>query len=190
MIRSLPNLLTLSRIIVIPVFIVAFYLPSPLSHWIASTLFLIASITDFIDGYLARAWKVQSNLGRFLDPIADKLLVATAIMLLTYFDGVGKYDLIPAIAIVCREILVSGLREFLAELKEKLPVSKLGKVKTAVQMTALYLLILGSDGSGIAITDLLGRISLWIAALLTLQSGYIYLRAGLKHMSFDGSESP
>jgi CDP-diacylglycerol--glycerol-3-phosphate 3-phosphatidyltransferase len=183
MLRNLPNILTASRIIVIPVLVASFYAGGKLAHWLAAGLFLFASVTDFFDGYLARMWSVQSNLGRFLDPIADKLLVATAIIMLVRFGGIGKYDVIAAVAILCREILVSGLREYLAELREALPVSKLGKIKTAVQMTALFLLLLGNEGSGLWITEPLGRIALWIAAILTLVSGYAYLKAGMKHIS-------
>lgn len=183
MIRSLPNILTLSRILVIPVLVASFYADGKLSHWLAAGLFLFASITDFFDGYLARMWAVQSRLGRFLDPIADKLLVATAIIMLVRFGGIGTYDVVAAVAILCREILVSGLREYLAELRVSLPVSKLGKIKTAVQMTALFLLLLGEKGSGIELTEPVGRIALWIAAILTVISGYAYLKAGLKHIS-------
>lgn len=183
MLKNLPNLLTLSRILVIPILVASFYAGGKLSHWLAAGLFLFASITDFFDGYLARMWAVQSNLGRFLDPIADKLLVATAIVMLVCFGGIGKFEVIAAVAILCREILVSGLREYLAEIRVSLPVSKLGKVKTAVQMTALFLLLLGEKGSGLAITEPLGGIALWIAAILTVISGYAYLKAGLAHIT-------
>lgn len=188
MIKFLPNFLTMSRILVIPILIASFYMHGKLAHWIAAGLFLFASITDFFDGYLARAWSAQSKLGRFLDPIADKLLVCAAILMLVHFDAIGRYDIIAAIAIVGREILVSGLREFLAELRVSLPVSKLGKIKTAVQMTALFLLLLGEKGSGLHLTVTLGQITLWMAAILTLISGYAYLRAGLSHMG-EGSVS-
>lgn len=181
-------MLTFTRILVIPVLIASFYIDGKLSHWVAASLFLFASITDFFDGYLARAWSAQSRLGRFLDPIADKLLVTAAILMLVHFDAIGRFDIIAAFAIVGREILVSGLREFLAELQVSLPVSKLGKIKTAVQMAALFLLLLGESGSGLEITEIIGRIALWVAAVLTLVSGYAYLRAGLGHMSED-SES-
>jgi cardiolipin synthase len=176
-----PNVLTLSRIAIIPLLILAFYfIDGSLSHRIAAALFLIASITDFLDGYLARIWHMQSNFGRFLDPIADKLLVG-AIMLVMV--DARKADIIPAIAIICREILVSGLREFLAELHVSVPVSKMAKVKTAMQMTAIFLLLLGDKGSGILYTDLLGRITLWGAAILTLVTGFAYLDAGFAHMN-------
>lgn len=180
MLRNVPNILTISRIVVIPILVMSFYLEGKLGHRTAALLFLFASITDFFDGYLARAFAIQSKLGRFLDPIADKLLVVAAIVMLVHFD---RADIFPALAIICREILVSGLREFLAELHASMPVTRLAKVKTAVQMTAIFLLLLGSEGSGVAATNIIGRIALWVAAGLTLFTGYIYLKAGLEHMS-------
>jgi len=178
--KYLPNILTLSRIVVIPVFVLFFYIEGHFSQQVAAWLFAAASITDFIDGWLARKWKVQSKLGRFLDPIADKLLVATAIIMLVKID---RADVIPAILILCREILVSGLREFLAELNVSVPVSRLAKVKTGVQMVALFSLILTSDLGDKDIYVLLGRAALWIASVLTIITGYAYLKAGLKHMA-------
>jgi cardiolipin synthase len=176
---KLPNWLTYSRIIVIPLMVAAFYVHGKLGFWLASSLFLYASITDFLDGYLARAWNASSNLGRFLDPIADKLLVATALILLV---GAERAPILPAIAILAREILVSGLREFLMELRVPLPVSTLAKYKTAVQMTAIYLLLLSKAGFAFLPIDAIGQGMLWIAALLTLVTGYAYFRTGLKHM--------
>lgn len=178
--KNLPNILTLSRILVIPLLVAAFYTGGVLSHRVAAGLFLLASITDFFDGYLARAWSIQSRLGRFLDPIADKLLVGAAILILVHTRNA---DILPALAIICREILVSGLREFLAELRISMPVSRLAKLKTGLQMGAIFLLLLGSKGSGIEATEIVGRIALWFAAALTVFTGYAYLRAGLKHMS-------
>lgn len=178
--RSLPNILTLSRILIIPLLVGSFYLHGALSHQIAAAIFLFASVTDFFDGYLARAWSIQSKLGRFLDPVADKLLVGATILMLVHD---GRADILPALAIICREILVSGLREFLAELRISMPVSGLAKMKTAVQMGAIFLLLLGAKGSGIEATEVIGQIALWLAAGLTLFTGYVYLRAGLKHMS-------
>ena len=183
MLLNLPNILTLSRIAIIPVLIlVCYFIDGLLSHRIAAGLFLIASITDFLDGYLARAWHMQSNFGRFLDPIADKLLVGALIVVMV---DTSKADVLPAIAIICREILVSGLREFLAELHVSVPVSKLAKAKTAVQMTALFFLLLGNKGSGLEYTDLLGRGTLWLAAILTVVTGYAYLKAGMRHIRDD-----
>jgi len=190
--KHIPNILTLSRIIIIPILIASFYIEGRMYHWVAASLFLLASITDFFDGYLARIMKVQSSLGTFLDPIADKLLVAAAILMLVHFDDIGRYDIIPAITILCREILVSGLREFLAQINVSIPVSRLAKFKTAVQMAAIFLLLLGVEGPSFAevelyteitLTELVGRTCLWIAAALTVITGYAYLKSGLKHMS-------
>lgn len=190
--KSIPNFLTYSRIVIIPVLIASFYIEGKLYHWVAAGLFALASVTDFFDGYLARAWKAQSKIGRFLDPIADKLLVATALMMLTHFNGIGRYDIIPAIAILAREIFVSGLREFLAGVNVSVPVSQLAKVKTAIQMGAIFLLLLGVEGPSFSevelytdqsLTVLLGRVGLWVAAVLTMITGYAYLKAGLRHMA-------
>jgi CDP-diacylglycerol--glycerol-3-phosphate 3-phosphatidyltransferase len=180
MLKDIPNWLTMSRIILIPFVLVAMYFESSVfGHRFAAALFLYACITDFFDGYLARIWNVQSMIGRFLDPIADKLLVASVMVMLVYY---GRADLFPAIAIIAREILVSGLREFLAEIKVSMPVSELGKYKTFVQMSAIFVLILGKEGSGIEYTDILGSTILWIAAGLTLLSGYIYFKASYKYL--------
>ena len=190
--KNLPNILTMFRVAIIPILISSFYIEGKLYHWVAASLFLLASITDFFDGYLARLLKAQSSLGKFLDPIADKLLVASVILMLVHFDYIARFDIIPAIAILCREIMVSGLREFLAQINVSVPVSNLSKIKTAVQMVAIFLLLLGIEGPSIAevetftkinLTELLGRISLWIAAILTIITGYAYLKAGLKYMA-------
>lgn len=189
--KNLPNILTISRIVIIPVLIASFYIEGRMYHWVAASLFMLASVTDFFDGYLARLLKAQSNLGRFLDPIADKLLVASAILMLVHFDGIGRFDIIPAIAILCREIMVSGLREFLAQINVSVPVSNLAKIKTGVQMVAIFLLLLGVEGPSIEqvehITELnltvfAGRILLWLAAILTVITGYAYFKAGISHM--------
>lgn len=181
--RNLPNYLTYFRIAVIPALIVVFFLREYVGNWcyyLAAGLFIIASITDWLDGYVARIWQAQSKVGRFLDPIADKLLVATALLLLVSYEHA---DILPAIAIVCREILVSGLREFLAEIRVGVPVSRLAKWKTGVQMTAISLLLLGKGGPDWLHAELLGSILLWIAAILTLTTGYVYLKTGWKHMN-------
>lgn len=189
--KQLPNLLTYSRIVIIPLFIAVFYWGneweqywgSPhLSHWIATGLFVYASITDFLDGYFARAWKVTSNIGRFLDPIADKLLVATALLMLV---KIGRADVLPAIAIVCREILVSGLREFLAELRISVPVSRLAKFKTAAQLFAISLLLLAPALPTWTHAQEIGDYLLWAAAILTLVTGYAYFKTGGKHLAND-----
>ncbi len=178
--KNLPNYLTYLRIAVIPALILVFFLKGEWSYYLSAALFCIAGITDWLDGYVARMWEAQSSLGRFLDPIADKLLVATALMLLV---ASGRADLLPAIAIVCREILVSGLREFLAEIRIGVPVSKLAKFKTAAQMAAIFFLLLGAGGPAWLYSEFLGRLLLWLAAGLTLVTGYAYLKTGLKHMS-------
>jgi CDP-diacylglycerol--glycerol-3-phosphate 3-phosphatidyltransferase len=178
--KALPNILTLSRIFIIPAIIGTFYFgDSKVAHQVAAALFLLAGVTDFLDGHLARAWSIQSALGKFLDPIADKLIVGAVIVMLVRYDRV---DVLPSIAIICREILVSGLREFLAEIRVSVPVSEMAKVKTAVQMIAMFLLLLGSKGSDIMVTDLVGRIALWVAAGLTVFTGYAYLKAGLQYI--------
>lgn len=180
---NLPNLLTLSRILVIPPMVAAFYLDKNWANIIACVLFVGASLTDFFDGYLARSWSQQSDIGRFLDPVADKLLVAAAILMLVAFDRLGGFQVLAALVILCREILVSGLREFLAELRVGVPVSRLAKWKTGIQMTAIGLLLLGESGPEWLSADSVGAALLWIAAGLTLITGYDYLRDGLKHMS-------
>jgi len=178
--KSLPNILTISRIIIIPLLVFSFYFfDSKWAHIISATFFAYAGITDFLDGYLARALSVQSKLGEFLDPIADKLLVGSVIVMLVNY---GKVDLFPAIIIICREILVSGLREFLAELRVSVPVSNMAKVKTAVQMASIFMLLLGNDASGFAYTEVLGRITIWIAMILTVITGYAYFKAAMKHL--------
>lgn len=180
-INQIPNYLTYFRIAVIPALVAVFYaLPGKTGAWAAAMLFLAASVTDWLDGYVARALKAESNIGRFLDPIADKLLVATALVLLVH---AGRADTIPAIAIVCREILVSGLREFLAEIRVSVPVSRLAKWKTGVQMAAIFLLLLANSGPAWLDTLLLGTAMLWLAALLTLVTGYAYFKTGWKHLN-------
>ena len=178
--KNLPNYLTYLRIVIIPALSFTFFLKGEWSYYLSTVLFLIAGISDWLDGYLARIWQAQSSLGRVLDPIADKLLVATALMLLVDQE---RADLLPAIAIVCREILVSGLREFLAEIRVGMPVTKLAKIKTAAQMLAIGFLLLGAGAAPWMHIELLGRILLWVSALLTLVTGYSYLRVGIKYMT-------
>ncbi len=181
MLKSLPNILTISRIIVIPFLLLTMCIDhSQFGHLLAAGLFLYACITDFLDGFLARAWSMQTKLGQFLDPIADKLLVGSVILVLVHFD---QADLLPAIAIICREILVSGLREFLAEIRVSVPVSELAKVKTFLQMTAIFILVLGDEGMGVPYVNFIGKITLWVAAGLTLITGYAYLKASIVHLT-------
>lgn len=183
MITSLPNLLTLSRIVAIPVLVALFFVPGEAAKWAALILFALACVTDWFDGYLARTRRQISALGRFLDPVADKLLIASVILLLVAFGRIEGWTVLPALVILCREILVSGLREFLADLRVHVPVSRLAKWKTAIQMVAIGFLIVG-DAAPAAIPALeIGAAGLWIAAALTLMTGYDYLRAGLKYMT-------
>jgi len=182
MLTSLPNILTLSRIAVIPVVVGLFYAEGAWAAYTACGLFAAAAITDWFDGYLARAWHEESVIGRFLDPIADKLLVAAVLMMLVAVGKVAGWVVLAAVVILLREVLVSGLREYLAGLQISVPVSKLAKWKTAIQMVAIGVLIVGTDGPAWFPTELVGEIGLWIAAALTLITGWDYLRAGLKHM--------
>ncbi|MBI2707445.1 MAG: CDP-diacylglycerol--glycerol-3-phosphate 3-phosphatidyltransferase [Proteobacteria bacterium] len=179
---TVPNLLTFARIALVPVVVTLFYFDRPLSNWIAASIFVLACITDYLDGYFARALKQTTRFGIFLDPVADKLLVAATLLMLVGLGRIQGFNLIPAVIILCREILVSGLREFLAETRRSLPVTSLAKWKTTIQMIALALLIIETVPGFPLPIDLLGTIGLWIAALLTLITGFDYLRAGLKYM--------
>ena len=182
MLTSLPNLLTLSRIAVIPILILLLFLGAPIYRYIACVLFIGACITDYLDGYLARHRAEVSPLGRFLDPIADKLLVAAVLMMLVAIGGVSGLVILPALVILCREILVSGLREYLAEIRVPMPVSKLAKWKTTIQMVALGVLVVGEAGPSVLPVQTIGEVGLWLAAALTLITGYDYLQRGLQHM--------
>jgi cardiolipin synthase len=188
MITSLPNLLTLSRIAAIPVLVALFFVPAPAGPWLALAVFALAGITDFLDGHIARTRQLQSRLGVMLDPIADKLLVASIIFLLVAFGRVEGPHIIPAAIILCREIIVSGLREFLATLHVGMPVSRLSKWKTAIQMVAMAFLILGDAGP--PGTETVGLIALWAAAALTLVTGYTYFRGGLRHATAKPAPAP
>ena len=180
---SLPNLLTLSRILAIPVVVVSFYLSGDYARWLGCALFSAAAITDWLDGHVARRWEQQSELGRFLDPIADKLLVSATLFMLTAMGRLSAHAVLPALVILCREILVSGLREYLAGLRVGMPVSRLAKWKTAIQMVAIGVLIVGDAGWHVLPVVAIGETLLWIAAILTLVTGYDYLRAGLPHIA-------
>ena len=146
---KIPNILTIGRIILVPVFILTFYLPGGLGDWIPFFIFVLASFTDFLDGLLARLYKEESKLGELLDPIADKIIVAAALILLVMDGTIQNYEVIAAIIILTREILISGLREFLAKGQIKLPVSNLAKLKTVLQMVAIGLLLSGDTGNKI-----------------------------------------
>ena len=181
---ALPNILTYTRILAIPIVVGVFFVPDPYGSWIALGVYTYACITDFFDGYLARAWHQQSALGRFLDPIADKLLVAGVLFSILGADRISGLEIIPAAIILGREILVSGLREFLAEIRVGVPVSQLAKWKTTIQMLCLGFLLVGPNGPdfGPVSTLEIGIYGLWAAALLTLITGYDYLYHGLKHI--------
>lgn len=183
---DLPNLLTLSRIVAIPLLVGLLFLSGAFWQWLALLIYIAACVTDYFDGKLARERAQESALGRFLDPIADKLLVAAVILALVAVDRIDGWLVLPALIILCREVMVSGLREYLADLQVSVPVSKLAKWKTTVQMIALGLLILGPAGP--ASIASLGAIGLWVAAALTLVTGYDYLRVGLSHMTGEGSD--
>jgi len=181
MLSRLSNILTLARILVIPIIVMLIYMKGPLSGWIAFILFCLAGMTDYFDGYFARIRKEISKLGIFLDPIADKLLIASVILILTSKEIISDFEIIPAMIILSREIAVSGLREFLAKIKVSVPVSKIAKFKTVIQLIALGFLILSEGGITFLPILLFGNIALWLAALLTLYTGYDYLKSGLKH---------
>ena len=181
MLTSLPNLLTYGRILAVPALAVCFLLVRDDSgRWLSLAIFTVACLTDWLDGYLARVWDQQSTLGRMLDPIADKLLVGTALLLLVNDNTIDRGAIYAAIIILCREILVSGLREFLAELNKKVHVTQLAKYKTTLQMIALGVLIAGPAGDKLVPgVSSAGTVLLWIAALLTLYTGYDYLKAAI-----------
>jgi CDP-diacylglycerol--glycerol-3-phosphate 3-phosphatidyltransferase len=185
---SLPNLLTLSRILAVPILVFLLWRPAPLDYAVTFILYCIVGITDYFDGYLARAQGRISRLGQFLDPIADKIMVgAVLIMLISSrkenpVPEIAGLNIIPGLVILLREIIVSGLREFLAELKVSVPVSALAKWKTTFQMVALGALILGGAVPQMSWVHLVGLFCLWAAAALTLVTGYDYLRIGIRHM--------
>ena len=186
MLKKIPNILTIGRIIIVPFFVLAFYLPGFYGDLTALILFVIASFTDFLDGMLARMLGQESKLGELLDPIADKIIVATALILLVMEGTIQNYEVIAAIIILTREILISGLREFLAKGQIKLPVSNLAKLKTVLQMVAIGLLLSGDTGNKIINFEnynaqTIGIILLWLSAALTLFTGYDYLRKGIDH---------
>jgi cardiolipin synthase len=194
MLKKIPNILTIGRIIIVPFFVLAFYLPGFYGDLTAFALFVIASFTDFLDGMLARMMGQESRLGELLDPIADKIIVATALILLVMSGTIKNYEVIAAIIILTREILISGLREFLARGQIKLPVTNLAKLKTFLQMVAIALLLTGETGNRILNfqdynAQTIGIILLWLSAFLTLYTGYEYLRKGIDHaMSEDNKK--
>ena len=194
MLKKIPNILTIGRIIIVPFFVLAFYLPGFYGDLTACVLFVIASFTDFLDGMLARMMGEESKLGELLDPIADKIIVATALILLVMSGTIKNYEVIAAIIILTREILISGLREFLARGQIKLPVTNLAKLKTFLQMVAIALLLTGETGNKILNfqdynAQTIGIILLWLSAFLTLFTGYEYLRKGIDHAMSEDSKN-
>ena len=181
-IYTIPNIITFIRIFLIPVILYLLFSENPKIVLIAGLLFIVSSVSDYFDGYLARTLNQSSKLGTLLDPIADKLLIASVIVVLVDTGVISNIHVVPAIIILLREIAISGLREFLAKLNTDMPVSKLAKYKTTFQMVSLSILIISL---GFELNDLLwniGLITLWIAAIITLLSGYNYMVKGLKHI--------
>ncbi len=178
--HNIPNILTLSRVLSIPLIIASFYFEDKkLANITGGFLFLFASITDFLDGFLARKYHLETKFGVIFDPISDKVLVACALLMLVKFN---KADTIPCILIISREFIISGIREYLVKETIQIPVSFLGKVKTFTQMVALFALIIGTTGSGIQFIDQVGNILLWISAILSVYSAIVYLRTYAKYI--------
>jgi cardiolipin synthase len=173
--KNIPNYLTIIRLVSIPIIVMTFYFDdSKFAHRVGVIVFACASLTDFFDGYLARKYNLISSFGRMFDPIADKVLVGCVLVMLVKDN---RADEIPCLLILAREFVVAGFREFLAQVQVSVPVSRLAKIKTTIQMVSMTMLIVGSVGSGIVVLDLVGHISLWIAAILTVVTGYSYLQA-------------
>jgi CDP-diacylglycerol---glycerol-3-phosphate 3-phosphatidyltransferase len=185
---AIPNLLTYGRIVAVPIVVGCMYWQSILQgglwlRWVALAIFIAAAITDILDGYFARSLGQQSSFGRMLDPIADKLLVASCLLMLAADETIKGWSLWAAIVILCREILVSGLREYLAELRVSVPVSTLAKWKTTAQLVAIGFLLAGEAGDQIIpIVTPTGLTLLWVSAIVTLYTGYDYFRAGVQHL--------
>jgi cardiolipin synthase (CMP-forming) len=194
---ALPNLLTYARIVAVPLVVACLFAQAILAggmwlRWMALVIFIAAAITDFLDGYYARSLGQQSSFGRMLDPIADKLLVASCLLMLAADETIKGWSLWAAIVILCREILVSGLREYLAELRVSVPVTRLAKWKTTVQLIAIGFLLAGKAGDEVAsfvtgkeltpVVTYCGLTLLWISAIVTLYTGYDYFRAGMRHL--------
>ncbi|PTQ12877.1 CDP-diacylglycerol--glycerol-3-phosphate 3-phosphatidyltransferase [Sphingomonas oleivorans] len=179
---TLPNILTLSRILAVPLLVALLWRPGWFEYALAFGLYVLMGVTDYFDGYLARAQGTVSKLGVFLDPIADKIMVAAVIVMLVFTRDVDNWHVVAALVILLREIAVSGLREFLADLRVSVPVSKLAKWKTTFQLISLGAIILGGALPHMGWIRDIGLFSLWMAAALTLITGWDYLRVGLKHM--------
>jgi cardiolipin synthase (CMP-forming) len=185
---ALPNILTYAHIVAVPVVVGLLYWQSIFNgglwlRWVALAIFIAAGVTDILDGYLARMWGQQSSLGRMLDPIADKLLVASCLLMLAADETIRGWTLLAAVIILCREILVSGLREYLAELRVSVPVTELAKWKTTLQLVAVGFLIAGKAGDAmLPVVTPIGLTLIWLSALLTLYTGWDYFRAGVRHL--------
>ncbi len=181
MIYTAPNLLTLCRILIIPGIVISLYMESTWGNWIAFSLYTAACITDFFDGYIARVTHQISPIGKFLDPIADKLLVSTVLISAVGLSRLTYWHLIPVIAIVCREIFISGLREFLADYHINMPVSSMGKWKTTFQMFSLGFLITYPSTPSEWHIHTIGVSTLWVSAILTIWSGITYMSVAIRH---------
>ena len=183
---KIPNILTIGRIIIVPIFVLTFFIPGLFGDLIPFFLFALASFTDYLDGLLARMFKEESNLGELLYPIADKILIAAALILLVMNGTIKNYEVVAAIIILTREILISGLREFLAKGRIAMQVTSLSKLKTFIQMVSIAILLTGESGNRIINfqdynAQTIGIILLWLSAFLTLYTGYDYLRKGIDH---------
>ena len=191
---KIPNILTIGRLIIVPIFVISFFVPGIVGDLVPFFLFVIASFTDYLDGFLARLYKEESKLGELLDPIADKILVASALILLVMNGIIKNYEVIAAIIILTREILISGLREFMAKKEVSVPVSNLAKFKTFIQMFSIALLLTGETGNKIINfqdynAQTIGIILLWLSAGLTLYTGYDYLAKGIDHALSEDDKS-
>ena len=183
---KIPNILTIGRIIIVPIFVLTFFIPGFFGDLIPFFLFILASFTDYLDGLLARLFKEESRLGELLDPIADKIIVAAALILLVMNGTIKNYEVIAAIIILTREILISGLREFLAKTSVSIQVTSLAKLKTLFQMLSIAILLTGESGNKLINfqdynAQTIGIILLWVSAFLTLYTGYDYVRKGIDH---------
>ena len=183
---KIPNILTIGRIIIVPIFVVTFFIPGFFGDLIPFFLFVLASFTDYLDGLLARLFKEESKLGELLDPIADKILVSAALILLVMNGTIKNFEVIAAIIILTREILISGLREFLAKVSIAMPVTSLAKMKTFIQMLSIAILLTGESGNKVVNfqdynAQTIGIILLWLSSFLTLYTGYDYLVKGIDH---------
>jgi cardiolipin synthase len=187
---GLPNVLTYARLAAVPVVVALLLWPrDDWARWPALVIFIAAGVTDYFDGYFARMYAQQSALGRMLDPIADKLLVAACLLMLAADRTIDGVSLLAAVVILCREILVSGLREYLAGLKVSVPVSRVARWKTGLQLVAIGFLIAGPAGETILPgTTTIGLALLWMAAILTLYTGWDYFRAGIRHVVEEGAD--